>query len=216
MRISHLTFGQLYKLHSAHNLFRVTLRYHCALLRRWDFFFPTLPRSQVWVSQAEKMFPEVAAQWRKVLNFLTSRELRRALRRAADAQPCPAHPGYAIPFRTLDFFRPEAEEFAYQLAVVTKMYALSCGVQAHIVRNPEQQNFQVVVETTELGAAALLYKTGLPIAELQRICEFCGYDYAKLFWWVPEPANPTWKVNPCMKPSNTPDVYEIAKTMVWT
>ena len=215
MKLEHLTFGQLYRLHSSPTLIRMECAYHCALRRRQLFYFPGIKMNR---AEMEAAFPEVAARWRRVLDFLKGPELRSALRREADRVLVRRCPGYMEVFRTIPYYSPEQEQDAFALARLNVVYITDvCGVPARVARIPNQhrQAYTVLVETDEFGRAAIIYKTGVEVQKLQQYCADGNHSFSRLFWWVPNGLNPTDKINPCCAPVNTPDATDQAAAFIW-
>lgn len=186
--------------------------YHRALVARWRFYYPRRP----WTGRgpAEEAFPECAARWRKVLDFLRGPELRAAVRMAADEQTVPHRPAYSVVFRTIRFFSPEQEKDAFALARLTADYVeQNSNIPCHLVRHSNV--FQVLAETDAFGCAVLVYQTGVERWKLEQYCQDGNLDFRKLFWWVPDSTQPNDKINPCAAPVNTPDVNDTAAVFIW-
>lgn len=226
MKIDHLTFGQLYKLYSHHNLCRVVAAYEGMLRRHWDIETPANERhharlNEFSVTGAERIFFKQAAPWRRVIAFLKGSELRSAVRRAADAQDIPYLPGAKLELCRIPVFgRTEAE--AEALAAIIMWHCQRSGAMAFWKCTRETIGYNAIViavETGPLGIRILQYRHGLPWNEIAAMCWAKGVDPERLFDWVPQEHRRAerfedTRVNPCVWPMNTPDRHEIAKQLL--
>jgi hypothetical protein len=191
MRISHLTFGQLFKLTHATTFMRIDSARTAALHR-------------------SNYAPGVAGRYDRVLAFLRGPELKQALRDAAAAQDIPYVPGTA-----LELCRFRWSQLAYAHANIVYTFCKLSGAIVNV--HTEGSDVVVRVDTTPLGIAALNYKPGL---KWKTICQECAIENLRspfdIFWWLTPiiPLRENDRLNPAVWPCNTPDVAAIAESLV--
>jgi hypothetical protein len=195
MKISHLTFGQLYKLASARTIMRVD----AARTEAANAYYQHRVPCWTYVTRFDC-----------VLAFLRGPELKRALRDAAAAQDIPYVPGTA-----LELCRFRWSQLAYAHANIIYTFCKLSGAIVHV--HTEGSDVVVRVDTTPLGIAALNYKPGL---KWKTICQECAIENLRspfdIFWWLTPiiPLRENDRLNPAVWPCNTPDVAAIAESLV--
>jgi hypothetical protein len=226
MRIGHLTFGQLYKLHNQCTLMRVTAAYHGALERahnererdRTQYYDETDQWSEGpddvqsfeaagGVAVAKEMFPGVAAPWEKLIAFLVGPELRAALRKAAGEAPARIVTGMWSDLTFCHTRDVGGAPAAHCRALAIRYFSQRLGIPAIITSGGDglDEHFCVRVETDSMGAAVIRHHPGIPWDELREYCAAVCWpgEPEYTFWWVPEDFSGL--VNPCLKPIRTPD-----------
>jgi hypothetical protein len=200
MKISHLTFGQLFKLTHSTTFMRID----SARTEAKNAYFNKDDRAYSWA---------YVRRFDYVLDFLRGPEMKLALRDAAAAQEIPYVPGAALEFCRIPFRHNRALMFAHARIVYT--FCKLAGAVPVIVQ--DDRGPVVKVDTTPLGIAALNYKPGLKWKTLKWEC---GIENTKspfdIFWWLQlaAPLQDDDRVNPAVWPCNTPRVAEIAESLV--
>jgi hypothetical protein len=198
MKISHLTFGQLYKLAHPWNFMRLEAARYAAMNRA---------RAALGTEVAP---PHVAARYNKVMDFLRGPELKAALKAAAAEQDIPYVPGAA-----LELCRFRWSQLAYAHANIVYTFCKLYGAVAQVL--VEGSDVVVRVDTTPLGIAAMNYHPGL---KWKTICQECAIENLRspldIFWWLSPiaPLGENERLNPAVWPCNTPDVAAIAESLV--
>jgi hypothetical protein len=200
-----LTFGELYALGNPGGIMEITREYHGKLRKMNPGIFS--------YSAASKICPEILNQFQPVLDFVRSPEYKRLLRIAADVATVRRTPGYFSPLFIIENRRfTERDQRAAMLELITD-WCESNGVrvQVRIMR----EYTEILAETDQLGGLVLIYKSGMPWKDIEDTCMGLGVDATQLFYWLngllPSLSH---RINPLVWPVNTPDVYEIASTLV--
>jgi hypothetical protein len=200
MRLSHLTFGQLYKLASARTIMRVD----SARTEAVQAYHNKDDRAYSW---------HYVRRFDYVLDFLRGPEVKAALKAAAAAQEIPYMPGASLELCRIPFRHNRALMFAHARIVYT--FCKLAGAVPVIVQ--DDRGPVVRVDTTPLGIAALNYKPGL---KWKTICQECAIENLRspfdIFWWLTPiiPLRENDRLNPAVWPCNTPDVAAIAESLV--
>jgi hypothetical protein len=207
MKLDHLTFGQLFKLALPETLMRATRAYHNVLRRQWKYDGFSVAAAE------EHASPYFIDKWKRMLDFLRGPELKSALRKAAAAQAITPTPGAPFPFMTVNRFK--FPDYRNRLAVsgLILMHCRHNGVPAKCRVTPDG-DFEIRVETGPLGCALLCHKPGLKLSTIDKFCQDTGIHTWGPFPWVPLGTPRDARINPCVWPTNTPGVQEIAKELI--
>lgn len=215
MNLEKLSFGQLYKLAQPETLMRVTAAYHRALRRAWNAD-PAFVPEDFSVSLAEKPgnFSYFAVPWRRTIAFLRSSDLRRRLRIAADCQSVPLVPGSWLSLWDISprrFYHPRVR------AALAAMVMYLCEKnRVPCVFSEDHDIIKLRAETSALGIKLLLYKSGISWDRVIYFCEAYEVKPQNVFWWIETAQmSPPMLINPLVWPVNTPDVYEVGRTLVY-
>jgi hypothetical protein len=200
MKISHLTFGQLFKLTHSTTFMRID----SARTEAKNAYFNKDDRAGSW---------SYVRRFDYVLDFLRGPEVKAALKAAAAAQEIPYVPGAALEFCRIPFRHHQQLAVAHARIVYT-----FCKLAGAVpVVDWSAKEIVVRVDTTPLGIAALNYKPGLKWKTLKWEC---GIENTKspfdIFWWLQlaAPLQDDDRVNPAVWPCNTPDVAATAERLV--